>query len=69
MPARADGKRFVISGQLGYAPPLQVAARQGTSPWLIGAVVAFSILAVAALLAIGLRARRPSGGRPSTLSN
>jgi hypothetical protein len=69
VPARADGKRFVISGQLGYAPSLQVASRQGTSPWLIGAVVAISILAVAALLAIGLRARRPSGGRPSTLSN
>jgi len=65
VPALAEGKRFVISGQLGYAPP-PAQPGSGTSPWLIGAVVLTSVLAVVALAALGLRARRPAGsGGPS----
>ena len=37
VPARADGKRFVISGFLGYAPPPK-AESGGTSPWLFAAI-------------------------------
>jgi hypothetical protein len=64
VPALADGKRFVVSGQLGFAPsPTQPGSG---IPWLVGAVVLSSVLALAGLAALGLRARRPAGsGGPS----
>jgi hypothetical protein len=60
IPGTADRKPFAITGFLGYTPPPQAAAEAtaaGTSPWLIAAVAAISVLLVAGL-AVGARRTR-----------
>ena len=61
IPGTADGKPFAITGFLGYNPPPQSAAEQSgawTSRWLVAAVVAISLLVLAALALGARRARR-----------
>jgi hypothetical protein len=57
IPASADGQPFEIVGFLGYRPPPPAAgpsSGSGTSPWLVGGVVALSVLALGGL-AVGAR--------------
>jgi hypothetical protein len=58
VPARADAKRFAISGYLGYAPVPGAASSGGTSAWLVAGVVGATVLALLVLGAGARRARR-----------
>jgi hypothetical protein len=60
IPGTADDRRFAITGFLGYAPPPQHQAsdESGLSRWLVAAIVAISVLAVATLAVGARRARR-----------
>ena len=62
VPGTADGKRFVIRGLLGYAPPPAEAksGRRPLVPTIVGAILA---VIAAALLVWRRRARRPEGRR------
>jgi hypothetical protein len=55
IPARADGRRFVISGFLGWVPAPVEEGGDGTSPWLLAGAIGAGVLALGAL---GLGARR-----------
>jgi hypothetical protein len=57
VPARANGKPFVIRGFLGYAPPPQ-SADDGRSGWVVPAVAGGLTAALAAALAVAVGARR-----------
>jgi hypothetical protein len=56
IPATADGKRFLIKGFLGWAPPPEKPG--GSSRWWVFAGAAGALAVVAAALALGSRARR-----------
>jgi hypothetical protein len=60
IPASADGRRFLIRGFLGWAPPPK--AKSETSWWVIAAAAGGATLALVAL-ALGLRAHRRVGRR------
>jgi hypothetical protein len=62
VPGTADGKRFVIRGLLGYAPPAAAAkdGRRPLVPTIVGGVLA---VVAAALLVWRRRARRPERRR------
>lgn len=57
IPASADGKRFVVSGFLGYAPSPQ-ADEEMMSSWLLAASIGGALLVALALGAGARRARR-----------
>jgi hypothetical protein len=55
VPGLANGKRFAITGFLGYAPdPAGKAKDSGTSAWLVAAAIA-GVLAAGALVGAGAR--------------
>lgn len=58
IPARADGKNFVVAGFLGYAPTPQIENDDGISAWLVAAIVGTTLVAAVALGAGARRARR-----------
>ena len=57
LPATADGRRFLITGFLGWAPP-ETEDEGGTSLWPIAAAVGGAALAAAAIGVGARRARR-----------
>jgi hypothetical protein len=60
IPASADGRRFLIRGFLGWAPPPK--EKRGTNWWAVAAAAGGGTVALATL-ALGLRARRRVGRR------
>jgi hypothetical protein len=65
VPGTADGKRFVIRGLLGYAPPPADAksGRRPLVPTILGAILAVIAAALLVWRRRQLRARRPDGRR------
>jgi hypothetical protein len=61
VPARVDAQPFAVTGFLGYRPLPK--SPDGTSPWLIAAVVGASVLAFGAL---GVGARRMKRQAPAS---
>ena len=59
VPASADGKRFAVTGFLGYRPVSQTAeAEGGRSPWLAATLSVAGVLALGALGVLGARRLR-----------